>query len=907
MKTRGMSPPHRKLLMHLASFHPKRPPWLRSFHQEAIQRIKSSAARRLPTLADVLIAMACVAFLTALPTVPFTQPIGWMPEASQAHTLLGPLLGAQAAITALTLAVTLFVMQGVRTRQDADDRIYAEYISRSQVRVIFRRSAGAVFVTGTVLTTEALVGDEGKIAEAAPGAVNLVFVAAGAFIANLILAVQLFERALRLAKPQNWRDLRQDVNKRDVRQAVNAFLKRLTRVAKYQARNEIDYASQSVPSGDERLAYRAIEALLGDARRAMSERRLAIFETSLDSIIELVTYAVDLIEQADVRLNEARPRADWPPLRDLQMHLYAFREEVIHEGSREYVLKLLALDQRLVSEGVRRSCEDLFSTGLDGYRRNYQITTLLGGGQFHAMLRDRVTLNLNGLALTTRDQSLIAFAGEAVKNQKRMLSDAMRLSRPDDYQRLHEGFSSFLWNIIRPATTDGVSSHEARELNNRLWQQYRIALMGLAGRAATLSDLANVTDANLYITVARGEYTTLSRLAGDIRMALNSELQLGLPLRSEQEMQHPQTPGQFLVADHSEKYVQTFFAIRIMDLANEPMPSLNLHGSAKQVLDWFLANSELLDHFVEENPNLTFGHRREIAIETLQGAVRNDELAEEKEIIECDISSAKIAAFTSAIRNKALSTNYIERLFQQAGRCTRLAVDAEEAPEERGYYELLPKVTFMEQAENERTYYSPIEGEQWGLALSNDAVHLLCEALGDTSEALVPVDSHQDLLNAIGDAADDLASAPGSTMAIVLAGDWGNIELALYSEELPAWRLARSDPSLVVGRYQDHPILRGPSSGEPRIYVVDPSTWGKFVSAPFADGQRLRVEVKPISHERAQEMLKANPTLFEDTPDHESKLRKLQTYVEVAIAVRHRFTVADQSRARKIVQQRAAS
>lgn len=101
--------------MPLASFHPRRPLWLRSFHREAIQRIKSSAARSLPALADVLTAIACVAFLTALLTVPFTQPIGWMPKASEADTLLGPLLGAQAAITALTLAVTLFVRRGMPT------------------------------------------------------------------------------------------------------------------------------------------------------------------------------------------------------------------------------------------------------------------------------------------------------------------------------------------------------------------------------------------------------------------------------------------------------------------------------------------------------------------------------------------------------------------------------------------------------------------------------------------------------------------------------------------------------------------------------------------------------------------------------------------------------------------------
>ena len=40
------------------------------------------------------------------------SPISWLPEATEAVGSLGTLLAAQAAIAALTLAVTLFVMQG---------------------------------------------------------------------------------------------------------------------------------------------------------------------------------------------------------------------------------------------------------------------------------------------------------------------------------------------------------------------------------------------------------------------------------------------------------------------------------------------------------------------------------------------------------------------------------------------------------------------------------------------------------------------------------------------------------------------------------------------------------------------------------------------------------------------------
>ena len=68
----------------------------------------------------------------------------WLPKASDSRVLLGSFLGAQAAIAALTLAVTLFVMQGISNRQDADDRIYREYVKRSKVKGIFRNSLLAV-------------------------------------------------------------------------------------------------------------------------------------------------------------------------------------------------------------------------------------------------------------------------------------------------------------------------------------------------------------------------------------------------------------------------------------------------------------------------------------------------------------------------------------------------------------------------------------------------------------------------------------------------------------------------------------------------------------------------------------------------------------------------------------------
>ena len=68
--------------------------------------------------------------------------------------------------------------------------------------------------------------------------------------------------------------------------------------------------------------------------------------------------------------------------------------------------------------------------------------------------------------------------------------------------------------------------------------------------------------------------------------------------------------------------------------------------------------------------------------------------------------------------------------------------------------------------------------------------------------------------------------------------------------------------------------------------------------APTGDGQKLRVEVKPVSGERAAEMLGESLRLLADEPDEATKLRKLQTYAEINVAQRAGFRVRDPSRAR---------
>ena len=300
-------------------------------------------------LGVVLVAVALLMLLVA------ASPISWLPKASEASTLLGTLLAAQSAIAALTLAVTLFVMQGVNTRRDVDERVYQEYIRRSWVRSIFRGSLLAVGTTGVVLSIELSLSSDGQIPNAMPGLRNLALLAAPAFIVNLLLAGALFEKAVHLSRPDQWRRLRQDVNERDVQTAVQAFVGRFRRAVAAQEANETDL-NILFPGPDEGSADEAIQALLDDARRAIAERRQGEFERSLESIKGLITSAMEEINHSGIDWSPPGASPEWPPLRELTRNFFSFRERVIHEGDRNYVFELSHLDYWLATTGIRKRC-----------------------------------------------------------------------------------------------------------------------------------------------------------------------------------------------------------------------------------------------------------------------------------------------------------------------------------------------------------------------------------------------------------------------------------------------------------------------------------------------------------------------------------------------------------------------
>ena len=680
--------------------------------------------RYLPSLRDVLLTLGLAVAVVVPPILLIlllcSAPVGALGEASGSDTFLGALLGAQAAIAALTLAVMLFLMQGISTRRDVDDRVYAEYVRRSWVWPVFLGSIGAVAVTGAVLTAERLVGD------AVPGIPNLTLLAVVALVASLAAPVALFARVIRLAEPEHWQSLRLDVNKREVSEAVGAFLGRVQRAVIAHLNNEADF-SVLVPDPGERSADQAIRALLDDARRAMDERRHGELTRSLNSIKTLVSFAMDEIEKAGVEWGMPGSEGQWPPLVELRRNLYSYREEVIRAGNRDYLQELLNLDYWFVSTGLRRPCGELFTFGLNGYRLNYEISARIGSRDLHGMLRDRFLMNLDGLTFGHEPEVLGPFMREVIRHQENVLSHALHENLVDDYLWLHREFGSILSNILQRRNEGDVRSFgEEPEHSSLLAQEYRVAMMGLTGRAAILSDSGDLSDATPYLDVARALYRRSTDLADDVVAALRIR---GNAAYS--QWHHWDIPDHLSSWSGSlspERYPLTCFAVLLMAMTEDATLTLNLRGNAQYVLVWFLANSDRLERFVRDTPSASAEQRREFATEVLKEAVRMDEKQEDLKIINRELSAERIGAFRDGVHRGMQKAGSVERMFEQAGALVRLVVGLIELPE-LGFSRLLPKAYFVDPADGDQIYSPPIDGDDWGRGLSQNVVDLLCEEM----------------------------------------------------------------------------------------------------------------------------------------------------------------------------------
>ena len=830
----------------------------------------------------------------------FAPPLSYIPEPRDVGFVLGTLLTAQAAIAALTLAVTLFMMQGANAKADVDDRMYREYIRRSWVRIILWISLLAVGTTGALLLVGELIRGDLVTADYEPELRNLVLVAGIAGIVNLVLAVILFERALLHSGPGQWMALRRHVNETDVREAVQAFLGRLRRARKAREAEGSDL-SVLFPDRGEGSADQAIRALLDHARRAMSERRYAEFKLSLDSILELIKYAMKEIRSAGISWGPPGSQAQWPPLRELSRNLYSFREDVIRQGDRDYMQELYSFDFKLTTEGMRERCGELFSVALSGYRWNYQIVNRIGSDVLREQIRDRFSLNAEAFIFGAGPQDRLPYTRELVRQQERILSDAMHSDQSSDFEQLHGDFQARLSAMGFNWEDEGMRDSDTPASFKQLEQQYRIALMGLSGRAIQLDQENRIADARPYLNVARQANSQLERLADDVGQALVRDESQRFFSWEEWEMEG--APRHQPTRVVMEQYPWLFFALRLMELSSEPLPTLDLHGRAQRTLEWFLNNAESVEAFVQAEPEPALEQRREFATESLRSAVRRDEITEDYEIIARGLSETRITAFTAQVYGAASSSNLIERLFEQAGASLHVAGDDPDGPEERILSRLEHKGFLTDSPADSHSSFSPLDGSQWGHAISDDVDTRFCEMLEGAPKIELTPQTPLALVGEINQALEALGDPEQAI--VVLAGNWSDLQgwlnMGHLAEFQPEWRMLESQRIGGFGRYRGHPVLSSPAYNGQHIYVVDLGSWGQFLHAEVDDGRDIRVDVNAISADRAQELLENNPNHFSNEPDEESKLRKLQACVEIVIGARKGFRVTDPSRARNLV------
>ena len=696
-------------------------------------------------------------------------------------------------------------------------------------------------------------------------------------------------------------NIRRRVNERDVRAAVQEFLSRHKRAATARQSGNLDFSS-SFPDAGEGSANDAIRALLDEGRRAMDDRRHTELEECLCSIQHLVEYAMDEIERRGLMWGPPGSQPQWPPLRELGGNLYSFREDVIRRRDRDLLFALLKFDYWIVSEGIRRDCGDMFTEGLVGYRWNYRIATSLGDTEFQEICRDRLLGNAFGIMAGKNPREAFPYIRQMIKHQEQMMSDALNGDQVADFRQLHNRFKNFFRRVARNWRCDNLIEQEMLKMVERLEQDYRVALMGLGDRAVLLANGGTITEIKEYLEVVRTSHGRPEQLAYDMTGAFARPDEAGFGLWEEWEMEGAREDEVRRVL--SERFPLIFFGLRLMELATKPIQNLDLHGNAQRVLSWFKENTRQFESHLQSSLNLTVEDRRKFAIDALKAAVRKDDVEEDYRLIRRDLSVDRLSAFVADVYATAFATNVIERVFEEKGVYMYLPPHAREGPSPRYIRELEPKGFLADALEDAPIYYLPLEGHQYGQRHSDDIVQLLCEAMAEAPKLTGRLNTTSDFLRAIDSAADELR--PTDQLVVVLVGDWAKILIELATEQPdgyePGWKAHGLDPLGEVDRYHGHPIVTLFNKESRRIYIVDPPSWGCFVRAQMEGAQDLLVEVSPVSSSRARELLDGNPRHFSGEPDEVSKLRKLQTCVEIVVGSRVSFRVTDPTRARRFVE-----
>ena len=201
----------------------------------------SRRLRRLTAWVRVSAGPATTAVLLLVPTLPVAV------QSREVPTVLGTLLAAQAAVAAIAIAVTVFVLQSqrgtARLRGAAVGDTAAgtsDFATRHQERVLdayelaaaSARTIMAVFFVGaTGLAYVIVQPGDGSLGLQPLGLQNLAL--AGLANLGIVLAETglFYERARRMSRPVEWRRLVAEADRRLVADAAESYVRRLSAAA----------------------------------------------------------------------------------------------------------------------------------------------------------------------------------------------------------------------------------------------------------------------------------------------------------------------------------------------------------------------------------------------------------------------------------------------------------------------------------------------------------------------------------------------------------------------------------------------------------------------------------------------------------------------------------------------------
>ena len=653
----------------------------------------------------------------------------------------------------------------------------------------------------------------------------------------------------------------------------------------------------------------AIEALLNDAHRALDEQRPEDAELVFAFIRKLVERAMSELEDAGAIWETPGSRPEWPPLAELERNLDKFRKRVIPEGRRELISALHSLDLWLLREGVRRRCGEMFTVALEGREANYALASRAGKVEVRKGLRDFFWSDFLLIKDfdTMTSQEFFSYTKYAIRHQERLLALAMHTRHAVDFKAMSEEFTGVL-QAFEWKWGAGKRLPGSAELHEELQQRYRIALMGLGGRALLLASADmpedRLDDPQAYLDVVRTVHSNPQRLAKDIGQALVFEKSLEEEASLWFEWETRGTPSLVVQTVTPERYPLAFFSMRLLELARDPMPPLDLHGKAPKLRDWISEDVGQVARFVRLSPEESLEEQRQRARAAISAAARRHKDAADTDIIGRPLSAERVSKFVADVYERIVSNSVTERLFADAGAYLYLAHGDAAAPRMRGLPGFLVKAAFTDQPSEgpfSDVYVTEHTMPPYGAEVESDVMRQFSAALDDTPVIEAPLDTPEALLRAIDQALDALAS-PGEAI-VLLTGDWNESSLSLATEPPTGYEPWDSEG---LPRYRGYPILYpiNPPSGDRGVYVVEPREWGCFVRAQLEDGIDLRVKIKPISAKRAEEILDKNSKLFPDETDATAKLRKVQMLVECTIAWSIGFRVTSPERARLVTESR---